>query len=199
MAEAKTQCAACGADILVSTAERTGGRCRACESGTRGQIDAGRRQAQQDKAFHASPVWQFWLRLVASDFTTLRPPERVYFAVNEMRGSVLNGGFQSYFSAFAERSLAAEEGLKTLNGLRTLELLRAARKLLTGGNPDGIVESSKLTEPLDNPEVDRQLDLLNQQFYVDADRLWDKLQDFGVRQGFFAEAWPTNRNSVSAR
>lgn len=99
MAEAKTQCAACGAEILVSTAERTGGLCRPCASGTRRQIEAGRRRAQHDKAFRASAVWQFWMRLVASDFTALRPSERVYLAVNELRGSVLiNGGFHAYFS-----------------------------------------------------------------------------------------------------
>lgn len=193
MAEAKTQCAACGADILVSTAERTGGRCRPCASGTRGQIEAGRRRAQQDKAFRASPVWQFWLRLVASDFTTLRPQERVYLAVNEMRGSVLNGGFHAYFSTFAERSLAAEEGLKTLNASKSLELLRAAKQLLTGGTPAGLADESKLTAALSDPEVDRQLDDLDRQFYVDADGLWDKLQDFGVQQGFFPEPWPTEK------
>ncbi len=194
MAEAKTQCAACGAEILVSTAERTGGLCRPCASGTRRQIEAGRRRAQHDKAFRASAVWQFWMRLVASDFTALRPSERVYLAVNEMRGSVLNGGFHAYFSTFAERSLAAEGGLKTLNAPRSLELLRAARQLLTGGTPGGFAESSRLTAAVSDPEVDRQLDDLDRQFYVDDDGLWDKLQDFGVRQGFFPEPWPSAKD-----
>lgn len=191
MAEAKTQCAACGAEMLVFTAERTAGRCRPCASGTRERLEEGRRSAQHDKAFRASHVWQFWLRLVASDFATLQPSERVYLAVNEMRGAVLNGGFYAYFSTFADHSFAAEEGLETLNAPRSLELLRTARQLMTGGTPGGFVNRPKLTAAL--REVGGQLDALDRQFYSDPDGLWDKLQDFGVRQRFFPERWPSTK------
>lgn len=133
------------------------------------------------------------MRLVASDFTTLRPPERIYRAVNELRGSVLNGGFYGYFSMFGEHASAAEEGLKTLDAVKSLELVRAARELLTAGSSDRPIANSKASVARLDPAIDRRLDELDEQFYVDADGLWDKLQEFGVQQGFFPAPWPSEK------
>ncbi len=174
MPEPKTQCAACGAEILVSTSKKAGGRCLPCANGTRASIEAGRLRAKQDAAFRASAVWKFWERLVASNFTALHPAEQLYLAVNELRGSVLDGGFHSYFSTFGERADVAEEGLRTLNALHSLQLLREARQLV--GNPAS-------NRP--QPAIDRQLDDLDRRFYADVDGLWEKLEEYGVQQCFF--------------
>lgn len=54
-------------------------------------------------------------------------------------------------------------------------LLRAAKQLLKGARADWPIAKSKLSATLKDPEVDRQLDELDRQFYLDADGLWDKL------------------------
>ena len=182
MPEPKTQCADCGAAILVATANKTGGRCLPCAKGTRASIDAGRRRAEEDKAFRASAVWKFWERLEASDFSELSPPEQVYLAVNELRGSVTNGGFRSYFSTFGERASAAEAGLVKLNADGPLQVFREARRVV----------GSSSASALNDPAIDRQLDELDRRFYAVADGLWDALQKFGVRQGFLPTPWPAD-------
>ena len=128
------------------------------------------------------PVWKFWERLVASEFSDLSAPEQVYLAVNELRGSVTNGGFRSYFSTFGERASAAEAGLVKLNADGPLQVFREARRVV----------GSSSASALNDPAIDRQLDELDRRFYAVAEGLWDALQKFGVRQGFLPTPWPAD-------
>jgi hypothetical protein len=192
MGEPKTRCSSCGREILASTAQKRGGQCVPCSNGTRAQIDAGREWYREQKAFEASPVWQFWLQLNGSDFSTLRREERLYYAVNCLRGDVLNGGFVSFFHNYSPLYSLAEEGLAELGATTSLRLLREA-KLCVFGELMAPDRGREVIDSLEDVGRSAKLDQLSRDFCADADGLWDKLQGFGVRCGFYSEVWRSRR------
>jgi hypothetical protein len=99
----RVPCAECGALILPSTAEETGGLCMPCKGGYRKDIEEGRRRIEEEKKRRDSPGDRFWRSLVDRVHRTpegyggLTEAEQVDFAVCVLEGEVYNGGFEQYF------------------------------------------------------------------------------------------------------
>jgi hypothetical protein len=191
MSDEQTTCSACGRTILTLTAQENGGRCVPCARGTRERIEDGRRLYYEDKAFRQSPVWLFWERLVQAEFEALTHNEQIYFAVNCLRGEVINGGFhQFFFNSSGLLYPLAEEGLRLLGARQTLPILEAAKRAIFREDTvtrDAQARNLQLT--LEDEALSSTLDQLNRRFWDDPDGLWELLQDFGVAQGFYPQRW----------
>jgi hypothetical protein len=184
---ATTSCFACGATILVATAEATGGVCIPCKNGTRAAIEASKRQYKEEREWaRTNPVWHLWLRLAAqvhaspAGFEALRPEEQVFYAVNLLRGSVYSGGFSYYFAEAGGALYArAERGLEYLSALNTLGIVRQAKTLLFGADhmPDDVGKRAAFLDPMDSWKQ-RALDDLDRRFWEDPEGLWDRLDAF---------------------
>src|SRR6185369_14940424 len=93
----------CGAAILSTTAESTGGVCMPCKDGRREAIDARKREIRREREWElADPFRRLWLDLVRATETTagfagLSEVEKQYFAVGLLELEVYNGGFDQYF------------------------------------------------------------------------------------------------------
>src|SRR5262249_28817394 len=137
----KVACNKCGAEILTSTAEETGGLCMPCKLGTREQIDAGKRCYEELKKY--DPFRELWKSLVNRVYHTkegysgLRDNERLYYAVSVLQGEVYNGGMHQYFSATSESKYRdAIAALKTLQAENAHKLVLKAKSVLFGdGEP----------------------------------------------------------------
>ncbi|UTY60495.1 DUF4375 domain-containing protein [Massilia sp. erpn] len=132
-------CRICGALILGSTAERTGGLCMPCKGGYRASIEARRHGRARDHAVAANPQAQMWAALLhqvrqdAAGIDGLNHPQQLYYASSTLLGAVLRGGMQHYFAgAAADHYKLAQDGLMAMGATRALRLLLDARKLLFG-------------------------------------------------------------------
>lgn len=186
----KVPCAKCGAAILPSTSERTGGLCMPCKNGNRKNIEQAkayyRRERELDKT---CPFRAFWRQLVDKvyngdgGFAQLTDDEKLYYAVNVLIGEVYNGGFNQYFDNSAGGHYRhAEHGLIRLEATHSLELLRQAKVALFGEAdvPENRAERFAALDQFAEPPY---LDALDDDFYKDPDALEDKLRAFAEVAG----------------
>src|SRR5688572_6762911 len=96
----KVPCTRCGAEILPTTAEETGGLCMPCKLGTRESIETSKRYYEELKKY--DPFRELWRSLVDRVYHTgagyegLSSDERLYFAIRMLDGEMYNGGFHQY-------------------------------------------------------------------------------------------------------
>src|SRR5215472_8518696 len=130
----KVPCSRCGALILLSTAERTGGSCQPCRGGYRDSLLRAIEEREQAKNDPRRNLWVSLVRRVnqSSGFCdALSHEEKLYFAVGLLQAEVYNGGFDQYFfNSSGSHYAAAEEGLIVLGAFETLGLLHAAKEVL---------------------------------------------------------------------
>lgn len=188
----KVACTRCGASILASTAEKNGGLCMPCSTGTREQIDAGRQWYAERGARERDPSRVLWLSLVDRvhntplGFEGLSEPEMLYFSVVQMEGEVYNGGFDQYFfNSSGSHFEHAMRGLREMGANGSAAILERARQLLF---PEGTVPSEASDRraairdlPAKGSERERMLSQLEREFSDDPDDLAMLIASFAKR------------------
>lgn len=191
----KIPCTGCGAAILPSTAERTGGQCMPCKNGTRNKIEQAKKYYERERELDRTcPFRALWRELVdkvykqEGGFSKLTEDERVYYSVNVLSCEVYNGGFIQYFNnTSGEHYRYAELGLIRLGAKNSLKLLRQAKTELFGDagvSRDQVERWAQIRKRCEEPD----LDTLDQQFYKDPDSLEDKLMGLAVETGLIENA-----------
>lgn len=185
MSDEQTNCTRCGARILALTAKENSGLCMPCARGEREHMDAGKREYLEDKVFRQSPGWQFWCRLQETPFKELSRPECQFYLVNQLRGSVISGGFQQFFyDEPLDRICTLAEALRVMGADRSLELLLEARAAY-GMDDQQLI--AYIWEPQQNPDIEAHVNSLNRRFWADPDNLWDCLQRFAHQHELFPQ------------
>jgi hypothetical protein len=191
----KVPCTKCGALVLPSTAERTGGVCMACKNGTRESMEKSKEYYKKERELDKTcPFRLFWKELVSrvynesKGFNSLSEEEKIYFSVNCLSGEVYNGGFDQYFSNSAgENYKHAELGLIQLEATNSLRLLRKAKQIVFGSS--AVPKEQYLRQlATDSDEVSTALDELDTEFYKDPDRLAEKLEVYAINNGLVKNA-----------
>ncbi|TBW43488.1 DUF4375 domain-containing protein [Marinobacter halodurans] len=186
----KVPCTECGAAILASTAERTGGLCMPCKNGNRKNIEQAKEFYKRERELDKTcPFRALWRELVdkaynqEDGFAKLTDDEKLYYAVNVLSGEVYNGGFNQYFdNSSGEHYRHAELGLMRLGAKHSLSLLREAKVALFGSASvpkDRAERFAALEKQAEQPSLDG----LDDGFYKDPDSLGEKLEDFAVATG----------------
>lgn len=193
----KQPCSACGNLILTSTAQRNEGLCMPCKGNYRQNIEAGKRYAEQQRKYLASPQALYWSALVdrvyrsAAGFSGLSVAEQHYYTVSVLVGEVYNGGFDQYFgNSSGEHYAQACDGLHVLGAHQTLALVHQAKAALFGDAPVPLDQGQRqLAMPTYSDEGDAAceavLDALDTRFYADQDRLGERLLEFARQHRLF--------------
>ena len=191
----KVPCTECDAAILPSTAERTGGLCMPCKNGNRKNIERAKEFYKRERELDKTcPFRALWWEIVdkvynqEGGFAKLTDDEKLYYAVNVLRGEVYNGGFNQYFdNSSGEYYRHAELGLIRLGATHSLSLLREAKVALFGSAcvpKDRTERFAALEQHVGQPN----LDALDDEFYKDPDSLGEKLEGFAVATGLVKNA-----------
>ncbi len=151
----KVPCQKCGALILPTTAESTGGLCIPCQQGTRESIEAAKEYYRQFRDYNPQvELWRYLDKLAEKDIPSLSkltPEQKTYYTVGIFDGEVLNGGFEQFFSNSSGAYYRfVVDGLLELSDFKTLKLLQEAKQLLLGDR----------TVPTDDEERDQLIDFL---------------------------------------
>lgn len=192
----KTPCTDCGALILPSTAEETGGVCMACKRGIRKNIEKSKAYYRKQKDY--DPHKELWRSLVdrvhktQEGFQGLSADEKTYFAVGLLDGEVYNGGLHQFFSnSSGEYYQEVIEGLAVLGAETPRQLLcRAADILFEDAVPakDRSERWQQMRHYPDRsdgsyPEWCVELERLDQEYCRDPDGLSDRMIEFAKAKG----------------
>lgn len=191
----KVPCTECGAMVLPSTAERTGGLCMPCKNGTRKNIEQAKEYYKRERELNKTCSFRaLWRELVDKvykqdgGFGALSEDEKLYYSVNTLGGEVYNGGFVQYFdNSSGEHYRHAKLGLVRLGATNSLRLLRKAKEELIGHGPvpqDQAERWAAIRKHSDEPD----LDSLDTEFYKDPDQLDKKLESFAIEVGLVKNA-----------
>lgn len=194
----KVPCSKCGAPILMSTAQRTNGLCMPCKGGYRQNIEAGKREIQEEReSERTDPYRRLWLSLVEqvyyspSGFDGLSHPQKLYFAMRCLEGDVYNGGFHQYFfNDSGSYYTYAEEGLIAIGALQTCELLNEAKQVVFGSDavPVKISERRKVLQDLlkndsEMAKSNEKLADIDSRYYLDAEGIETRAEAFARDRG----------------
>jgi Domain of unknown function (DUF4375) len=186
----RVPCSACGAAILPSTAEKTGGLCMPCKGGYRKNIEESKVRYAQDKQYRETAEHKHWLWLVdqvhksETGFSGLSHPNQLYFATNLVSGEVHNGGFDQYFhNSSGDHYQFAVEGFTTIGASESLHLLISAKQIVFGEAdvPSNTGARRKVIRAAHSATQDRlskELDVLDRAFWADLDKLGERLSQF---------------------
>jgi Domain of unknown function (DUF4375) len=185
--DGKVPCIACGARILKATAERNGGKCAPCKSGTRASIEESKRRIEQER--NRLPEPNYWLPLVDKEsmegFDALSSAERIYFCACLLDGEVYNGGFEQYFTnSSGDHYYETQASLSALDLSECLDLLRQA-KLIVFGRENVPVDRQARTQAasatLQVAANCRRLDEIDTRFVEAFKRTGDRVEEFAVK------------------
>jgi hypothetical protein len=190
----KVPCIKCGAEILPSTAEETGGLCMPCKNGYRDQIEASKRYYEELKKY--DPYRELSMSLVhrvhhtEAGYNGLTRDERLYHTLVVLRGEVYNGGFhQFFFNTSGGMYRDACTGLELLGAEQSLRLLEQAKNVLFGlvepsdDQADRWSEMKQYSDDDDEPNWSTELCEIDKTFWQDPDKLSEKLDTFAVQRG----------------
>jgi len=196
----KVACVKCGAEILPSTAETTGGLCMPCKKGTRERMEAAKEfraiALAEEKKYQ--PFADFWELLVtrvhdpAIGHRGLSNDERLIYSVNYLRGEVDRGGLYSYFSDTPGSEFRdALAGLEQLGATTSSSLAIRAKEILFGdvepaddmGERNAAMKELPIDENAPQPAWDAELDEIDEEFYEDKDNLYELVVDYAVKKG----------------
>jgi hypothetical protein len=185
----KVPCNDCGALILPTTAESTGGICMACKQGIRRIIEKSRAFYKAQRQY--DPVRELWVSLVNRssndpDLSTFSKSEITYFTIGILEGEIYNGGFDQFFSNssgmyYEEAAL----GLAEIGAHQSLTILKQASAAIFGRRapPKNRSERWKLMNRgrwwkrwiASNDSI---VEALDKQFWADPDKLADLLNKY---------------------
>ena len=109
-------------------------------------------------------------------FEQLTEPEKIVLSIYEFEGEVNNGGFSQYFfNSSGDHAETASRGLKEIGASQTAAMLDNAMQLFGRSGPSADRETR--TAQLDklSSKAEKQLGLLDNEFYKDPDRLSVKM------------------------
>jgi hypothetical protein len=186
----KLPCEKCGAMILPTTAQSTGGLCMPCKKGFRQDIETSKRYYEEQKKY--DPFRELWKSLVQrvyetdSGFEGLNADEKIYFSVSVLEGEVYNGGFDQFFwNSSGNLFHEAVSGLEAIGACSCLDLLLQAKQAaFPDGQPPRNCEERRTYLRL--RESESQSALLNEfdrVFWKDPDKLQEKLVQFATEKG----------------
>ena len=188
----KVPCTKCGALILPTTAQSTGGLCMPCKAGTREQIEAAKeyyaRERELDKTCPFRALWRSLHKRVFSEdggFESLSVVEQRYWAVNELVGEVYNGGFDQYFYNYSgEHYPITVEALKELGAEASLSLLVQAKNMLFGelAVPEDTTARRELLLSL-WPEAPESVRTLDKEFWKNMDQIEHRQERYALKHG----------------
>ncbi len=179
----RVPCLACGASILLSTAERNEGLCMPCKGGYRKSIEASKVRHEEEKKYRETAEHKHWLWLVNQvhntdgGFARLTRENQLFFATNVVIGEVYNGGFDQYFhNSSADYFHFAVEGLTKLKASKSLALLMSAKALIFGDLevPSNTGERRKVLMAQGEAHQEA-LDILDKEFWADPDQLSERM------------------------
>jgi hypothetical protein len=190
-------CKACGAMILVATAEKNEGLCVPCKRGYRKDIEASKAHYQAEKKARELPDRKHWVWLVneacktSSGFDGLTPENQLYFAACLVEGEVYNGGFDQYFhNSAADHYAYALKGLMEIGATESCRLLIQAKNILFGSHnvPNNQAARRSILHQLASSEareaeISKRLDELDALFWKDTDNFKFKLAKFAEKHG----------------
>ena len=192
----KIPCNECGALILLTTAESTGGLCMACKQGIRKSMDASRAYYESQKTY--DPFRELWESLVKrssldGSLANLSAQEQKYFAVTLLEGEVYNGGFDQFFSnSSGDYYYLAVDGLEELGAFFSLDIVKEAADTIFGKRGPPVDRSDRwrmmgaktrrLSEVLTRYRQRSRLERLDKQFWEDPDHLVDLLRVYAEEQ-----------------
>lgn len=191
----KIPCTKCGALILPGTAQKNGGVCMPCNTGTRDAIEQSKvYHKEQRELDRTDPQRLFWKSLVhrvhraGGGFETLSEAEKKYFALNILLGEVYNGGFDQFFHNHSgEYYLVVSQTLLELGAQRTLRLLREAKEILFPGCEVPLNTRARRQHLASQPAGDSgRLEELDKEFWSDPDSLYEKLSVFAAAHKLLA-------------
>jgi hypothetical protein len=139
----RVACTACGALILLSTAEANSGLCAPCKGGYRKNIEDGKRQREERKKAEANPDpatkhWRWLVKQVyhsPGGFAGLSAENQMYFAACLLEGEIYNGGFDQYFSnSSADYYAHAVRGLQEIGATACCRIVLAAKQSFFGAH-----------------------------------------------------------------
>jgi uncharacterized protein DUF4375 len=172
----KVACTACGAMILVATAESNGGLCLPCKRGYRDRIEEGKLRYAERKLAEANPDpaakhWRWLVNEVTSGaFVHLSAENQLYFAAVLLEGEVYNGGLQQFFTnSSGDYHAYAVRGLEEMGAAECLRILLAAKQVLFGARdvPDDRFSRIDHMQRMGSARA-RELDEFNRQFGKEA-------------------------------
>ena len=189
----KVACEACGAMILLSTAEANGGVCMPCKRGDRGNIEAAKTRYAERKKAEANPDpatlhWRWLVKQVhhsLGGFAGLSAENQNYFAACLLEGEVYHGGFDHYFhDSPADHYADAVRGLQEIGAAECCHILIAAKEVLFGAhNVPGTQDSrwSRIGEMA--PAQENRLEELDRLFGKEAAALRDLAGQYARKHG----------------
>lgn len=193
----KIPCCDCGVLILQETAERNGGLCIPCKSGTRAKIEASKVAAKRERELDATdPFRIYWRKLVDMIYKTpgglssLSEVERQYWAVGCLSGDVYNGGFDQYFyNSSGSTYISALHGLDAMGAVVSLNLLQRAKQVIFEFNdvPEDTGARRAMLASVQNASLQQRLDELDKNFWADPDKLAVLSEGFAIRHGLVQE------------
>jgi hypothetical protein len=181
-------CKKCGATILQTTSDKTGGVCMPCKNGTRESMEAAKLYYQRERELDKTcPFRKLWRELVHRVHDTdlgyagLSDAEKRYFAVGLLEGEVYNGGFDQYFfNSSGSYYSDAEMGLEEMGAMQSLSLLRRAKQIVFGDTviPEDTEQRREILLQRDSNFYADQLDELDKLFWEDPDGLGERNESF---------------------
>ena len=192
----KVACTKCGTLILPATAQKTGGLCLPCSTGTREAIEQSKTYYQKERELdRTEPERLFWKALVCrvqgpGGFDALKVPEKKYFAAHVLLGEVYNGGFEQFFHNHSgEYFTVVSQTLLELGARRSLRLLRRAKEILFAGDDVPLNTPVRRRYLANHPIKERDaLEALDKEFWSDPDALSEKLSAFAREHGLLVAA-----------
>lgn len=179
----RVPCSACGASILLETAQRNEGLCMPCKRGYRKDIEASKVRHEEEKKYREGAEHKHWHWLVDqvykvdAGFAKLSRENQLFFATNVVIGEVYNGGFDQYFhNSAADYFNLAIEGLTIMQASKSLALLLSAKTLLFGelDVPSNAGERRQLLQA-QSEAYQEILESLDKEFWADPDELSERM------------------------
>lgn len=193
----KLPCIECGALILPTTAESTGGKCMPCKQGIRKSMEASRAYYERQKEY--DPFRELWISLVKrsshdQDLKDWSVEEIKYFSMSLLEGEIYNGGFDQYFSNMSGGYyIQAVRGLQEIQAFSTLKIVQEAAQLIFGPLAPPASQEDRWrimyseSQEFSASKTDRfnsqELEKLDKLFCADPDGLVDRLSTYAEDHG----------------
>jgi hypothetical protein len=184
-------CQSCGELIHPDTAAKNDGVCMPCKGGYRANIEAGKKQREQERISEQSAERKYWVGLVkrvhasADGFQQLSSPEKTYYAVSCLFGEVYNGGFDQFFSNSTGALYGyALDGLLEIEADASAALLVKAKQVAFG---DARIPLDRAERNLKMREASSisDLDALDSEFWKDRDGIGARCEMYAKRHDLY--------------
>lgn len=193
---ARVPCRECGAEILPTTAEATGGLCMPCKQGRRKQLEAAKLARQEEQRY--DPFQAYWSQLVDrvhQRHEVLSGPEELFYRWSCIYGETMVDGIEAYFDCRYDQFDADMQSLRVAGFPEIAADFEQARRVLFGDAPlEARFVEAVVLELLDEPDqlkpVLTEIDTIYRRLIPRLERLAEYKYAYGLRQGLYSEGGP---------